>query len=171
MLMDYLYAPWRSSYVRQEHGKQETTSSEECVFCACIQKSDADCYILHRATSWFVILNRFPYNAGHLLIVSYSHTSLFTSLERAAQHELIDLTHASMKIINKTVAPDGMNMGMNIGKGAGAGIPSHIHQHIVPRWFGDTNFLPVLSETKHISCDLNEIYRVLQAAFREYYKQ
>jgi len=165
-MMEHLYAPWRNAYVQEQvHGKQETTTAQECIFCECAKQSDDDCYILYRAKAWFVILNRFPYNAGHLLIVSYNHTSTLTSMSKEDRYELSDLVQMCTEVLHKELAPQGINIGMNIGRASGAGIPSHIHQHVLPRWLGDTNFLPVLAETKHISCDLNGMYKKLKESF------
>jgi len=164
--MKYLYAPWRDKYVQEQvYGKQEATSSRECALCNCTKEDNVHCYILYRASSWFIMMNRFPYNAGHLLIVSYSHIPTLTTVSQEARHELSDLTHICIEILQKALEPQGFNIGLNIGKAAGAGIPSHIHQHVLPRWSGDTNFLPVLAETKHISCDLNKMYKRLVGYF------
>lgn len=168
--MEHLYAPWRSSYVKEEsRGKQETTTAQDCVFCAHIKEDDAQAFILYRGSAWYVIMNLFPYNPGHLLIVPYDHISTLTSIPLSARHELADLTHSCLEILGNILQPQGFNVGINMGKAAGAGIPAHIHQHVLPRWFGDTNFLPVLAETKHISCDLNDLYKNLREAFCSYF--
>ena len=111
------------------------------------------------------MLNRFPYNAGHLLILPYKHVADLNDLPAEAQHELIELTAKSIDVLKKELGAQGINIGMNLGKIGGAGIPAHIHQHVLPRWQGDTNFLPILTETKAISFDLREIYNKLKEAF------
>lgn len=168
--MEYLYAPWRSSYIEQVHGKEENITKNECVFCTCVHKDDASCYVLYRAKFWFIMLNRFPYNAGHILIVSYEHISTLVGMHEEARYELSDLTQISVEVLQKTIEPQGFNIGLNIGKVAGAGIPSHIHEHILPRWSGDTNFLPLLAQTKHISVNLDEMYQKLRKGFESYLK-
>lgn len=153
--MDKLWAPWRIKYLTQ---KKEKT----CLFCRVqAQESDKKNHIILRSQYCFVLLNRFPYNNGHLLIAPYKHTC---SLERLKTQEIIDIHETTVKIkkgLVKTLKPDGFNLGLNIGKAAGAGITGHLHFHLVPRWIGDTNFMPLFSETKVISESLNALYNKL----------
>ncbi|MCF7870892.1 MAG: HIT domain-containing protein [Candidatus Omnitrophica bacterium] len=150
--MDKLWAPWRIKYVSQK-------KSPGCLFCKIHkQKKDKKNHIILRSLHSFVVLNRFPYNNGHLLIAPYRHTADF---EKLKQEEVLDIYNVMIKIkkmVKKILQPDGFNLGFNIGETAGAGIADHLHLHLVPRWRGDTNFMPVLSETKIISQSLNDLY-------------
>jgi ATP adenylyltransferase len=134
-----------------------------CLFCKITkQKTDKKNYIVLRSKYCFVILNRFPYNNGHLLIAPYKHTA---NLEQLTDEEILDIykiTIKMKKIIQKVLQPSGFNIGFNLGEVAGAGITDHIHLHLVPRWRGDTNFMPVLSETKIISQSLADLYNKLK---------
>jgi ATP adenylyltransferase len=112
-------------------------------------------------------MNLFPYNSGHLMIVPYKHTPNFEELEDTEVFELMELIKKSLNVLKKTFYPDGFNIGMNLGKIAGAGIEEHLHFHIVPRWNGDTNFMPVISSTKVISQHLNETYQILKREMEE----
>jgi ATP adenylyltransferase len=165
--MKILYAPWRSSYVHgMVQGKTENTTQQECIFCNQITlQEDEKHFIFRRFNYNIIMLNIFPYNAGHLLIVSLEHTNCLTNSSKAARIELIELTHECITILNKALKADGINVGINLGKAAGAGIPSHLHEHVLPRWTGDTNFLPLLAETKQISVDLKKLYRQLKPYF------
>ena len=111
------------------------------------------------------MLNLYPYNAGHLLIVSLDHKNRLKELSPEERNELIELTDKSIQILEKTINPAGFNIGLNIGKAGGAGIPSHLHQHVLPRWIGDTNFLPLLAETKQVSVNLKDLYNQLKPHF------
>jgi ATP adenylyltransferase len=166
--MDRLYAPWRSTYSASvDNGKQEHASADQCVFCmhAGTPEKDNQNFILRRFEHTFIMLNLYPYNAGHLMVLPYMHTGKLQELSLAARTELMELTSASTHIVQEVLGAHGVNIGMNIGKAAGAGIPSHIHMHVLPRWTGDTNFLPTLSDAKQISFDLTEIYSQLKPSF------
>lgn len=168
--MKFLYAPWRKKYIEQAlHSKSETTTGDECVFCQQINANeDEKFFIFHRSPSFVAMLNLFPYNAGHLLIVSQKHVPSLNDFSVQERSELIELVNASIEIVKKTLNAEGVNVGINLGKAAGAGIPSHFHQHILPRWPGDTNFLPTLAETKQISVDLHEMYKKLHKSFKDF---
>ena len=146
--MDYLWAPWRMEYV-QNPNKEEGG----CIFCLDSDNSDdLKNLIIKRGKSAFVIMNKYPYNNGHLMVSPNIHTSEFDKLSRDIQVEMMEFVSQSMKILNKTICPDGYNFGANFGTVAGAGIKDHLHLHIVPRWDGDTNFMPVTGNTKvHVS--------------------
>ncbi len=134
-----------------------------CLFCKIHkQKKDSNNYIALRSSTCFVVLNRFPYNNGHLLITPYRHIS---EPDKLNDEEVLDMHRVTLKMkeaIQKILRPDGFNTGLNLGRAAGAGITEHIHLHLVPRWIGDTNFMPVLSETKIISESLKGLYRKLK---------
>lgn len=166
--MKRLYAPWRSPYAESvDRTKEEKASAQECVFCTKLkQKKDNENFIIKRFKYNAIILNRFPYNAGHILIIPLVHKATLDKLSRAARIELMELLALSGPLMQKTFDADGVNIGLNIGKAAGAGIPSHLHFHVLPRWHGDTNFLPTLTDTKLISFDLHTIYEQLKKAFK-----
>ena len=165
--MDFLYAPWRKQYVEQEkRGKHENTQKDECVFCSQFaEHKDEQNFILRRFDSFFIMLNRFPYNGGHLLIVASEHVPMLNDFTKQQRAELIELANQSINIVQRELKAEGVNTGINLGKSAGAGIPSHFHQHILPRWRGDTNFLPTLADTKQISVDLHQMYQQLKPLF------
>ena len=157
-----LYAPWRSKYV----SSLKKTKENECVFCSQLEKDlDAKFYILKRFKHHAVFLNRHPYNAGHLLIISLRHVPTINKLEKEERIELIELTNFCINALENTIKPHGINVGINIGAAAGAGLPEHLHTHVLPRWKSDTNFLPVLGKTRQISFDLNQLYEMLEPEF------
>ncbi len=167
--MKDLYAPWRSPYSKSlSKSKQEAAQKNECVFCVqCKDTHDAKNFILKRYKHWIVLLNKYPYNAGHLLIVSFEHKKSLDQMPKAARAELLEITALAIPILEKKLETDGINVGLNLGKASGAGIPSHLHLHILPRWSVDTNFLPALADTKVISFDLKEMYALLEPAFKK----
>ena len=141
--MDIIRAPWRMAYI----GSDEKIT--DCIFCVYPQEdNDAENLILHRGNYAFVMLNRYPYATGHLLVIPYRHTSDLTTLTVEEGAEMLELTQKSIQAIEVASKPHGYNLGMNLGKTAGAGIDAHLHLHIVPRWDGDTNFMSVTAETK-----------------------
>lgn len=165
--MKQLYAPWRDKYSLSVANKDsEKLTADQCVFCSHF-KDDADDnhFILRRFTHCVVMLNRYPYNAGHLLILPNNHVANLCDLSKEARIELIELTNHSVEIVKNNLRTDGCNVGLNLGRAAGAGIPSHLHMHVLPRFIGDTNFLPTLADTKAISFDLTQIYKQLKPHF------
>ncbi len=157
--LEILWAPWRMEYIL---GEKESG----CIFCTRInQDSDKENLILLRGENNFVIMNKYPYNNGHLMVVPNRHSSEFDSLSDPEKLEMINFVSKSMNVLKKTVNPDGFNVGMNIGKIAGAGIDDHLHFHIVPRWAADTNFMPVVGQTKVISEGLGETWDRLKEGF------
>lgn len=165
--MKNLYAPWRSPYSSSDDiHKDAIASSNECVFCKCTQdKKDEDNFILKRYKHCFVILNKYPYNAGHIMVIPYEHVKRLANLSPEALNEIMLVIAQATTTIETQLKAEGVNIGLNLGSASGAGIPSHLHWHILPRWNGDTNFLPTLANTKVISFDLNEIYNLLKSAF------
>lgn len=141
--MERLWSPWRSEYVtRSDEG-------DGCIFCDHLAADDdIDAGVLFRGEAAFVLLNAFPYNTGHLMVAPGRHIGELDELTADERHELMDLTTHSVEILREAMAPHGFNVGMNLGRVAGAGIPGHLHVHIVPRWGGDTNFMPVVGQTK-----------------------
>ena len=159
--MDLLWSLWRYDYITGS-GAAITGG---CVFCDILinPASDEEKFILHRAGFNFVILNIYPYVSGHLMVVPYRHTADFPGL---SADELGDITALLQRLsvgLTSLLRPDGFNVGSNIGRTAGAGIDQHLHFHIVPRWSGDTNFMPVLDDTKMISEDMKETWSKLRA--------
>jgi ATP adenylyltransferase len=158
--MDHLWSPWRLEYVVGAKPKSG------CVFCTAARPPIADSanpeinpqsavrdlhcdpLVLHQGSHCYVILNLYPYNNGHLMVVPYKHTDTLTGLDPAEVHELADLTRVSEAALREAYRLEGINMGINLGKVAGAGIIDHIHVHLVPRWLGDTNFMPVIGQTR-----------------------
>jgi ATP adenylyltransferase len=165
--MDHLWAPWRLSYITTPKDKP-AAEGEECFICRCAAGADdrADLVVYRTALS-LVVLNRFPYNNGHLLICPKAHKG---QLEELTDDELLDLQHLLRRmsgIIRNRMNAEGFNIGLNLGRVAGAGVPGHMHWHLVPRWFGDTNFMPVAGDTKVISQSLEALYDLLREALGE----
>lgn len=164
--MKCLYAPWRSDYASKvDQSKTDDTSADSCIFCLDFSQSSTQHLILKQATHAYVMMNRYPYNAGHLLIVPFAHQGALDELDQSTRAELMELVAHSTDILAKVLGAHGVNIGINLGKAAGAGIPAHLHIHVLPRWIGDTNFLPTLADTKQISFDLHQIYHQLLPAF------
>lgn len=167
--MKKLYAPWRSSYTTDTtRGKHDDSTSEDCAFCTKFKTQDDEkSYILARFEHHAVLLNLYPYNAGHLLIIPYEHAKNLDDLSTESQRELMELLTHSINILKTTLKAEGVNVGLNLGKASGAGIPSHLHWHVLPRWHGDTNFLPLLADTKVVSYDLSVMYKQLVEPFQK----
>jgi ATP adenylyltransferase len=150
-----LWAPWRMEFLK---GPKE----DGCVFCTLIAgKNDREGLIVHRAKHSFVILNKYPYTNGHLMVVPNRHTADFTSLKLEEHTEMHQLAQHSVRALEESYQPAGFNLGMNLGVAGGAGIKDHLHLHVVPRWVGDTNFLPVLADTRSMPQHLMESYDAL----------
>ncbi|MCD4549283.1 HIT family protein [Schaalia sp. lx-260] len=144
-----LWTPHRMAYISGDE-KPADASSDECPFCAAPQRDDSEGLIVYRGSSCFVLMNLFPYNSGHLLVCPYRHVSDYTELSDDERNELSLMTATAMRVIRRVAGPHGFNLGMNQGDVAGAGIAAHLHQHIVPRWLGDANFLPIIARTKAV---------------------
>ncbi len=163
-MMERLYAPWRMAYIEQP--QKPKPSETGCVFCdAAASTNDVQNLIVHRGEAAFVILNKFPYNNGHLMVVPYRHTAQLAELTDAATTELLTLAKAAQVALAKAMHPEGYNLGMNLGSAAGAGIADHLHLHVVPRWNGDTNFMPVLTDVKVMPDSLEHSCRLLREAW------
>ena len=159
--MKRLWSPWRLEYILTEKG-------ERCIFCEKIaDNGDQANYILHRGEKCYVMLNRYPYNNGHLMIIPYQHVPSLEQLEEDVLAEMMLMVNRSLQTLRRAMQPDGFNVGINIGKAAGAGIEEHVHIHVVPRWKADTNFMPIFSNTRGIPELLDETYRKLKAAWEE----
>ncbi len=159
--MKQLWAPWRLQYILGE-------KTEECIFCTKPEEDkDKENLILYRGKHVFTIMNLYPYNNGHLMVVPYAHEEDLSGLSRETLCELMIVTEQCQSILKRVFAAHGFNIGINIGRAAGAGIDEHIHIHIVPRWDGDTNFMPVLGETKVIPQHIFATYDLLLPFFEE----
>jgi ATP adenylyltransferase len=159
--MDYLWTPWRYQYV--------TTAGDRggCIFCAAAQASDDHApLVVHRAARSFVILNRFPYTSGHLMVVPYQHTAALEELADETLVEMMRLARDSVKHLRAIYGPEGLNLGMNLGRSAGAGIAEHVHLHVLPRWAGDTSFITTVGETRVVPEDLEITWEKLRRQFR-----
>jgi len=159
---DIIWAPWRMRYV----GTPDEERPPGCVFCELpAQEDDPAAYILHRGRLAYVMMNLHPYNNGHLMIVPYSHVASLPAVEADAAAEMIELTRLSQQVVQEAMRPHGFNIGMNQGRAAGAGIDQHLHMHLVPRWVGDTNFMPVLGDTRVMPQHLDETFDLLRKGF------
>jgi len=159
--MDYLWTPWRYQYMEQAAaGKQP-----DCIFCdAAARKDDEVTLVVHRGTSCFVILNRFPYTSGHVMVVPYRHVAQLRLCEPSELSEMMHLAQLVEDAFDKLYRPDGMNLGMNLGRAAGAGVVGHLHLHALPRWIGDSNFMTVTGETRVHPEELSVTYSRLRTA-------
>lgn len=154
--MRKIWAPWRVEYIRSEKAK-------ECIFCQKpAENKDTRNHILFRGKTSFVILNNYPYNPGHLMVAPFRHLASLDDLTEEELFEHFDLVRKSARAIKEAYKPEGFNVGMNLGRVAGAGVEGHVHTHVVPRWNGDTNFMPVLSDTKVLPEALASTYAQLK---------
>ncbi len=157
--MEQIWAPWRIKYI-------QTEKPAGCILCEKPkQNNDALNYILHRGDRNFIIMNSYPYNPGHLMIAPYRHIANLEELTGEELHEHFQIVSRSIKILKQVFNPAGFNIGINMGKVAGTGIDDHIHTHIVPRWQGDTNFMPVISDIRVVPEALAETYEKLKGKF------
>jgi ATP adenylyltransferase len=164
--MRTLWAPWRAEYIYCAGG-QPSKSRKHCLFCNLLEsKDDRKNLILFRGARALVVMNRFPYNNGHLMVAPSRHVDSLEKLGAAEGEELLRLVQRSLRVLREELAPQGFNVGANLGRVAGAGVTGHVHMHIVPRWLGDVNYMPLLSETKVISEHLMQTYARLRRQFR-----
>lgn len=163
--MDRLWSPWRREYV-QKTGAEETGEKAGCIFCRmAAEQNDEANHIVLRAALNFVVLNRYPYTTGHLMIVPFEHVDRLECASEETLQEMILLARECERRLREVYRPGGFNLGMNIGEAAGAGITGHIHLHFLPRWAGDANFMTTIAETRVLPEDLAETYRKLRVAF------
>jgi len=156
---DVVWAPWRMEYILSE-------KSGGCIFCEKPrQDRDADNHILWRGETAFVMMNRYPYNNGHLMIAPHAHVPSLTALAPSQRMELFELTAMCERILQQVLRPDGFNIGINLGSAAGAGIAEHLHVHIVPRWAGDTNYMTVVGDIRVMPQHLDHTYQLLITHF------
>ena len=164
--MNTLYAPWRSSYIKKEKvGKKE---KEECPFCvAALSTQDAAHFVLSRNADVLVLLNKYPYNAGHLLIIPLVHCATLEGLSPKVRASMMEAATLWSEILKKELVCQGLNIGINLGVVSRGSIPDHLHMHVLPRWQGDTNFLATLADVKLISADLQTMYYMLVSKLSE----
>jgi ATP adenylyltransferase len=154
-----LWAPWRLDYIKSD-------KTGECIFCTKpALGNDDEALITHRGDRCFVILNAFPYNNGHLMVAPYAHGGRLEDVDDATSLELMSLTKRSMRALANAYGPEGYNLGLNQGRIAGAGMAEHVHLHVVPRWAGDTNFMPVVSDTRVLPQSLADSQKAVREAF------
>jgi ATP adenylyltransferase len=158
--MDYLWTPWRYQYITGQ------ARPDGCIFCAAAESTDDRAHlVVHRGTYAYVILNRFPYTSGHLMLVPNAHVATLLELPDAALIEVMQLARDAEGHLRAVYRPEGLNLGMNLGVSAGAGIAGHLHMHALPRWVGDTNFMTVVGETRVLPEDLEVTWYRLRAAW------
>ncbi|MCS7202261.1 MAG: HIT domain-containing protein [Dictyoglomus sp.] len=163
--MKRLCCPWRIKYIT-------SPKTNKCVFCENIKENtDEKNLILLRGKYCFIMLNLYPYNNGHLMIIPYAHKANLTQLSQEEYDEMMFLAQVSIEALQRVMNPHGFNLGMNIGNSAGAGIADHVHLHVVPRWEGDSNFMLVIGDTKVIPEDLPSTYKKLYPVVREIYEE
>jgi ATP adenylyltransferase len=159
--MEQLWAPWRMAYIKREQPAEDG----KCFLCSYAARHDDDVtYVLARSTDCFAVLNLYPYNPGHLMVAPYAHVPTIEELDAIALADMMTLAQRLLAALRDSMQPDGFNMGINQGKVAGAGLADHVHLHVVPRWNGDTNFMPVLGEVKVMPDLLSSTYQQLRAS-------
>jgi ATP adenylyltransferase len=159
--MDHLWAPWRSTYMKNKGDRSR------CIFCdAANSDRDEDTLVVHRAQFNFVILNRYPYTSGHLMIAPYQHVSRLQQVDDQTTDEMMRLARLAERLLEEAYRPQGLNVGMNLGEAAGAGIEQHIHLHVLPRWLGDANFMTTIGDARVLPEDLAKTFAKLQPAFQ-----
>jgi ATP adenylyltransferase len=159
---DRIWAPWRLDYVKDA----SKDSPDECIFCGKpAEDDDEGNLIVHRGERCFVILNKYPYTNGHLMVAPYEHVASLPDIDAETVAEMMSLAQMAMTSLERTYSPHGYNVGFNQGRVAGAGVEHHIHMHVVPRWGGDTNFMPVLADTRVMPQTLEQSYRALADTF------
>lgn len=165
--MDKLWAPWRLKYVSKLIGK-----TKHCVFCRILKdQKDKKNYIFLRGRYCFAVLNIYPYNNGHSLVMPYRHVNDISKLTSSEQQDLWKVLLQTQQLLDKVVSPQGYNIGINLGRAAGAGFPGHVHVHIVPRWSGDVNFMPITAGTKVISQSLSALYSGLTSVRKNVHRR
>ena len=157
-----LWAPWRIAYFTEPQ-------PGECIFCTLpLEQEDRQTLILARFEGCYVIMNRYPYSNGHVMVVPYEHLGHVCSMEAGLRSEVLEVAGTCTRVLEEALSAQGFNLGFNLGRAAGAGILDHVHLHVVPRWVGDTNFMPVLSDTKVLSEGLEDTYDRLLPVFKKH---
>lgn len=160
--MNHLWSPWRMSYI------QSPKSNKKCVFCHSVEQNDSsENLIVYRGKNSFVILNRYPYTSGHIMVLPFAHEPNLINLDPETRTEMMELTTQSTDVLQKVYNPQGFNLGANLGEAAGAGIEEHVHIHVVPRWTGDTNFMSSLGNTRVLPEALEDSYNRIKDSWQD----
>lgn len=163
---DIMWSPWRMAYITA--GNSAPPDPGACVFCDLPAAGDDEAaYILYRGRRAFVIMNLYPYNNGHLMVIPYAHVDTLTALDEPTLTEMMVLAQRAQTVIQERMHPQGFNLGMNQGRAGGAGIAEHVHLHVVPRWAGDTNFMPVVGDVRVMPQHLDETFALLRPGFAD----
>lgn len=165
--LERLWTPHRLAYVTDAASRQRYDGAHECPLCAKLDLPDREALVVHRGEHNYVVLNLYPYNPGHLMVCPYRHVGLYTDATDAERDEMGVLTQQAMRVLQRVSGTQGFNIGMNQGAVGGAGISEHLHQHVVPRWTGDSNFLPIIGRTKALPELLDDTWAKLSAAWDE----
>ncbi|MCB2414088.1 HIT domain-containing protein [Demequina sp. TTPB684] len=160
-----LWTPHRMAYVRNASDRADVEGGQQCPLCKTAEDVDRDHLIVHRGETCYVVLNLFPYNPGHLMICPYRHVGWYTDVTDAERDEIAALTQTGMRVLQSLTGTQGFNIGINQGKTGGAGIHEHLHQHVVPRWVGDSNFLPIIGQTKALPELLDDTWQRVSDAW------
>ncbi len=163
--MRQMWSPWRSQYIQSF--KEDDAEDKSCFLCAAIRQGsdDESALVVNRRSHCFVIMNRYPYNSGHIMVVPLRHIGNLASLDDDELVQLMRTIRDASEVLKSVFRPHGINIGANLGREAGAGVPDHLHFHLVPRWGGDTNFMPVLADVKVVSESMSDTWRKLNEAF------
>jgi ATP adenylyltransferase len=159
--MNHLWTPWRKKYM------QGPKIQNGCIFCSALNQEDSESLIIYRGVTAFVILNRYPYTNGHLMVVPYLHCDTLEALNPEVRSEMMELLSKAITVLRRVYEPQGFNLGGNIGEAAGAGVADHVHLHILPRWSGDTNFMTAIGETRVIPETVDETWQKLITSWKE----
>ncbi len=162
-----LWTPHRMAYIQHSSSREPLEGERDCPLCKKVEDDDRAHLVVHRGEHCYVVLNLFPYNPGHLMICPYRHIGWYTDATDAERDEMGVLTQRSMRVLTRVSGTKGFNIGMNQGVTGGAGISEHLHQHVVPRWVGDANFLPIIGRTKALPELLDDTWQRVSDAFRE----
>lgn len=171
--MEHLWSPWRSQYILSASQAQKQAEQSECFLCSAVQDSarDNDTYIVARFAACFAILNRYPYNAGHLMIAPNIHCGELHELPATIYHDMMSAVRIAERVLTDVMRCHGMNIGINLGRVAGAGVPGHLHIHLVPRWNGDANFMPVTADVRMISSAIEDTFEQIKQGFMRHTEQ
>ena len=165
--MDRLWTPWRYHYIKGAGADEPQGNAPACIFCRLRDDTTDDAHnlIVHRAQHNYIVLNRYPYTNGHLLIIPYEHIADLDAVSKPATDEMMDLAKQAQTVLRAAYRPEGFNLGMNLGRAAGAGVAGHVHLHLLPRWTGDANFMSNIGETRVLPEDLETTYEKLRRRF------
>ncbi len=167
--MDILWSTWRSKYIQGFKDEETNPNNQPCFICEAGEdpKRDKELLVVARREKCFVMLNKFPYNGGHVLVAPYKHVGRLDELSDEEMFNIMQTVREATDALCEISKPHGYNIGINLGRVSGAGLPGHLHVHIVPRWSGDTSFMPILSDTKVVSQSMEEIQELLSDAFKK----